>query len=76
MCAASDDIYHTCRNTHVTDDFCEDGSSHRSFLGRLKNSGTTGSDDRTDFPCCHDQRKVPRDDLSADTHWFIDFIVM
>ena len=42
-------------------------SSKRSLLSRLQHNCVTGSKSRSEFPCHHQSREVPWDDLGTDT---------
>jgi len=61
------DVDDTWGETRLLDQLACNEGGERSLLGSLEDDSVTARDGGTDLPCPHEQREVPRDDLTADT---------
>ena len=71
-CAASfaesgNDVHHSRRKPDIRKPVRHFQRGERSLLGRLQNASTTRSQRRRQFPCRHQQRIVPGNNLSGNT---------
>ena len=69
-----DDVDDAGREASFDDEFGCDKSGKRRLFCRLQNDDVTSSDSRSNLPCPHEQREVPRDDLSANTNGLVTSI--
>src|SRR5258706_6544843 len=64
------DIDHAGGQATVAEIICELESGEWSLLGGLKNAGASCGDRGSKLPCRHEERVVPRNDLSGNADWF------
>ena len=62
--ASGDDVDHTRRQSRFGDDFSKEQCAETSIRRRLEHNRIAHRNRRRDLPRQHQQRKVPRDDLS------------
>ena len=63
---AGDDVDDTGRESGFLDETCGVEGAEWGLLCCLHDDGVAAGDGGADLPCHHDEREVPRDDLSAD----------
>src|SRR5271165_2571214 len=64
------DIDYARRKSGFFEEFPQAESCKRSLLGGFKHYSAAGRQRRSKFPCGHQKRKIPRDDLSDHSDWF------
>src|SRR5580698_3707086 len=62
---AVDDVYHTRRQANFGEIVRKFKRAERRLLSGLENAGATGRKRGREFPCGHEQRVVPRNDLAG-----------
>src|ERR1039458_2654370 len=67
-----DDVDYARRQSAVGEMFGEFKRRKRSLFRGLQHAGAAGSDRRGEFPCRHQQRIVPRNDLSGNADWLFE----
>ncbi len=65
---AREDVDDSGRETSLLDQVGENQSGQRGLLSGLEDNGVAGGQGGADLPSQHQQRKVPGDDLAADTN--------
>lgn len=66
-----EDVDHTRREAGLLDQLGGIQTRQRRLLGRLQHDGVTGRNGRTNLPGPHEQREVPRNDLTANADGFM-----
>ena len=72
LAETGDDVDDARRQAAVGEMFREFKGGERSLLGRLEDAGTTGGQRWRQFPRGHQQRIIPRDDLSGNADRFFE----
>ena len=75
LAEAGDDVDDTSWDTGLLAKSGGKQTRQRCLLGGLQDDRITGGQSRPDLPCPHEQREVPRDDLTADTHCLVSRVV-
>ena len=65
LAVAGDDVEHTSRQSGIAGEFREAQCGEWRELGGLEHHGATSRKRGRNFPCQHQQREIPRDDLPA-----------
>ena len=65
LAETGDDVDHAGRQAAIGEMFREFQSRQRSLLGGLQHAGAACGQRGREFPCRHEQRIIPRDDLSG-----------
>ena len=61
---ARDDVHHSVGNAGLQNQLAQPQASERGLFGRLDHHGASRSQRRSQLPGRHQQREVPRDDLT------------
>ena len=64
---SGDDVHHARRKTGFLNEMPQPQRAQRRFLGDFQDDRATGCQSRAEFPGRHQQRKIPRDNLTDDT---------
>src|ERR1043165_668596 len=62
------DVDDTFRESRFLDQLPEFHRADRCLLGRFENNRVSCSERRCEFPCCHQERKVPGNDLATNAN--------
>ena len=66
LAVACHDVDDAFGETDFMEDFGEAEGGERCRFGGFENDGVAAGEGGCEFPCAHEQREVPRDDLAAD----------